>query len=454
MNHSHAQAEQNQRRLLVLGMGVTGVSVARWCARHGIAAIFADSREQAPGAKEIAQLMPDAKVRCGDLPHSLPADVTEVILSPGLPLDLPVLTAARQAGIPLHSDIDLFFAECSQPVIGITGSNGKSTVTSLLGKMLQASGMRAAIGGNLGAAALDLLASGADVFVLELSSFQLERSGELPLHAAVVLNLAEDHLDHHGDLQAYGDAKARIYRNCKVAIVNRDDPAAAAGAMSNKQQHGFTLGKPSPEDWGVIVKDGGQWIARGSFAVMPLASLQIAGRHNLANALAAFALADTLELPLDGLVAGAQVFPGLPHRMQRVASNDGIIWINDSKATNEAAAMASIDSVVEALSGRLVLIAGGDAKGAELKELARCIEDKDVLVILLGKDRELLHKRLDPHCETLDAMSLVEAVSLASQRATRGDTVLLAPACSSLDMFTSFVERGDRFVDAVAGVQR
>ena len=221
--------------------------------------------------------MPEADIRCGDLPHTLPDGVTEIILSPGLPLDLPVLNAARQAGVAVHSDIDLFFAECEQPVIGITGSNGKSTVTSMVGQMLQAAGVRAGVGGNLGNAALDLLADDADVYVLELSSFQLERSGDLPLHAAVVLNLSDDHLDHHGDMHAYGAAKARIYSNCRIAIVNRDDAAVASGAEAATEQRGFTLGQPSPEDWGVIRRNDGQWIARGSFAVMPVAGLQIAG---------------------------------------------------------------------------------------------------------------------------------------------------------------------------------
>ncbi len=438
------------RKLLVVGMGVTGVSVAAWCARNGINAVFVDSREQPPGLNDIRSLMPDAEIRCGDLPHAIPAGVSEIIVSPGLPLDLPVLDFARDTGVPVRSDIDLFFSECMQPVIGITGSNGKSTVTSLVWQMLRACGIKAAAGGNLGDAALNLLTTDAEVFVLELSSFQLERSGALPLHAAVVLNLSDDHLDHHGDMPAYGYAKARIYQKCKVAVINRDEPEAAAGAESCEQQVGFTLGTPSPRDWGVVCKDDGQWIARGSFAVMPVASLQIAGRHNLANALAAFALADTLELPLDGLVAGAQVFSGLPHRMQRVASEDGIIWIDDSKATNEAAALASIDSI----EGRLVLIAGGDAKGAELKELARRLEDRDVLVILLGKDRDLFIKRLTGVCDTLSASSMDDAVALAAKHAHPGDSVLLAPACSSLDMFANYAERGDCFAAAVAGVQK
>lgn len=451
MEAGHEQ--RTSRKMLVLGMGVTGCSVAAWCARNGVNAMFADSREQPPGLQRICELLPNAELRCGDLPNTIPDGISEIIVSPGLPLDMPLFAAASAACVPVRSDIDLFVNECAQPVIGITGSNGKSTVTSLVGQMLHACGVRAAVGGNLGEAALDLLTADAEVYVLELSSFQLERSGDLPLHAAVVLNLSADHLDHHGDMIAYGDAKARIYRSCRVAIVNRDDPAAATGAESCARQVGFTLSTPAPMDWGVIPQDDGQWIARGASAVMPTASLQIAGRHNLQNALAAFALADTLELPLDGLVAGAQVFPGLPHRMQRVASDDGIIWINDSKATNEAAAMASIDSVINESDGRLVLIAGGDAKGAELKELALSLEDKDVLVILLGKDRDLLLQRLHGVCQTFAAENMQHAVVLASEHASPGDAVLLAPACSSLDMFGSFAERGEQFAAAIAEVQ-
>jgi UDP-N-acetylmuramoylalanine--D-glutamate ligase len=310
---------------------------------------------------------------------------------------------------------------------------------------LNAAGARTVAGGNLGTPALDLLNIDADFFVLELSSFQLERSAELPLHAAVVLNLSVDHLDHHGDLENYAAAKARIYRRCGTAIVNRDEPVLADMIEPGTAQVGFGLGIPSPTDWGVITRDDGQWIARGSFAVMPTDALQMSGRHNLQNVLAAFALADTLDMPLDGLVAGAQIFAGLPHRMQVVATDDGICWVNDSKATNEAASLASIASV----EGRLILIAGGDAKGGELHELAAALSGRDVQVIAIGKDRDLLVERLADVCDTHIAETLQEAVSLAARIATKGDTVLLAPACSSLDMFRSYSERGDCFTQAV-----
>lgn len=438
-----------ERRPLVLGMGVTGLSVARWCARQGITAVFADSRAVAPARAAIADLLPNAAQWNGDLPNVLPTGCTELIVSPGVPLDLPVIAQAQAQGLPVLSDIDLFMAESGLPVLGVTGSNGKSTVTTLVTDMLNAAGLTAVAGGNLGVAALDLLEADAAVAVLELSSFQLERSAELPLQAAALLNLSPDHLDQHGDLASYRRAKQRIYSRCQCAIVNRDEPELAATVPAQLPQVGFTLNKPSPEDWGVISNADGQWIARGSFLVMPVADLQVAGRHNVQNVLAAFALATTQDVPLDGLIAGARLFAGLPHRMQKVASADGIVWVDDSKATNAAAAIASI----EAVTGRVVLIAGGDAKGAELTDLARCIEDRDVLAILLGKDRASLQQVLADACPTLLADDMAAAVRLAADHAAPGDTVLLAPACSSLDMFTDFSARGEAFAAAVGELQ-
>jgi len=317
--------------------------------------------------------------------------------------------------------------------------------------MLSAAGVQVQAGGNLGTPALDLLTAEADVFVLELSSFQLERSSELPLHAAVVLNVSPDHLDHHGDLQHYRAAKQRIYARCRAAIVNRDEPELAELVSAAVPQTGFSLGIPAPTDWGVIDNDGGQWIARGSYAVMPVDLLRVAGRHNLANVLAAFALADTLEVPLDGLITGAQLFAGLPHRMQVVFSDPltGLVWIDDSKATNEAAALASIRSI----DGPLILIAGGDAKGGDLVELASELSARDAAVILLGKDRDYIKSRLAGLSRIWLVDSIEAAVATAASSARSDCTILLAPACSSLDMFSSFAERGNRFAAAVRSLQ-
>ncbi|MCP4001817.1 MAG: UDP-N-acetylmuramoyl-L-alanine--D-glutamate ligase [Gammaproteobacteria bacterium] len=444
------QTEQSvvSSKVLVLGLGLTGASIAGWLARQQLSAVFMDSRDCPPALARVRELLPDADIICGEFPERVPEGVTEVLVSPGLSMSLPLLQDADDRGLSVRSDIDLFVAACTGTVLGVTGSNGKSTVTALIECMLNAAGVRAVAGGNLGTPALDLLNIDADYFVLELSSFQLERSAELPLHAAVILNMSVDHLDHHGDLKSYAAAKACIYHRCGTAVVNRDEPSLAGMIKPGTAQVGFGLGIPSPTDWGVITRDGGQWIARGSLAIMPADVLQVSGRHNLQNVLAAFALADTLELPLDGLIAGAQIFAGLPHRMQVVSTEDGICWVNDSKATNEAASLASIASV----EGRLILIAGGDAKGGELHELAAALAHRDVQVIAIGKDRDLLVRRLTGICDTQVAESLSDAVGLAARAANKGDTVLLAPACSSLDMFHSYAERGDCFAQAVQEV--
>jgi UDP-N-acetylmuramoylalanine--D-glutamate ligase len=435
--------------VLVVGMGATGASMAAWLAAQGRGATFVDSREHPPGLARIRAALPAADVQCGQLPDCVPAGVDLLLVSPGLRMDLPLLVDAQQRGLPVLSDIDLFMHVCAGKVLGVTGSNGKSTVTSLLEGMLAAAGIRVRAGGNLGTPALDLLSDDVDVYVLELSSFQLERSANLPLHAAVVLNLSPDHIDHHGSLARYGEAKQRIYAACHTAIVNRDEPALATTIPPSVPQTGFSLGKPASRDWGIIDTDDGQWIARGNYPLMPVARLQIAGWHNLANVLAAFALADTLDVPLDGLIAGAQLFPGLPHRMQVVARRNDVVWIDDSKATNEGAALASIRSI----EGRLILIAGGDVKGGTLDHLAQELAQRDVILILLGKDRDYIQRRLAGVDTVRLVASIEDAVSVAAEYAVAGDTVLLAPACSSLDMFSSYAERGERFAAAVRSMQ-
>jgi len=435
---------------LVVGMGATGASMAAWLSVQGRNAVFVDSRENPPGLERIRAVLPDAVAHCGQIPDCVPADIHCLLVSPGLRMDLPLLLDAQRRGLPIYSDIDLFMQACTGRVVGVTGSNGKSTVTSLLECMLAAAGVRVRAGGNLGTPALDLLSDDVDVYVLELSSFQLERSGELPLHAAVVLNVSPDHIDHHGSLARYTEAKQRIYAACRAVIVNRAEPALAGSAPPGVRQTGFGLSKPVSMDWGVIEHDGGQWIARGNYPVMPVARLQIAGRHNLANVLAAFALADTLDVPLDGLIAGAQLFAGLPHRMQVVARSNGIVWIDDSKATNEGAALASIRSI----EGRLILIAGGDVKGGTLDELADELAQRDVVLILLGKDRDYIRRRLARVSTARMVAGIEDAVRVAAEYAVTGDTVLLAPACSSLDMYSGYAERGDRFAAAVRSLQQ
>lgn len=432
-------------RVLVLGMGITGVSCARYLSRRGLSAMFADTRAAPTGIIDIRRAMPEADISTGAMPADIPAGVSRLIISPGLSLETPLIQKAQQQGVEVLSDIDLFVEECTQPLLAITGSNGKSTVTSMLAAILDAAGRKVGAGGNLGPAALDLLELDTDVYLLELSSFQLERSRKLPANAAVILNIATDHLDEHVTAKRYTAAKARIYRACRTAVVNRDAPAAMALVPSGAAQLSFGLDSPDAGQWGVHTVDSWEFIARGVDCVVAVNQLPLIGRHNLANALAACAMASVLDVPFAAMRRGLMAFHGLPHRMQTVPTADSISWIDDSKATNEAATVASIRST----TGPLVLIAGGDAKGAEFAKLAAVLADRDCTAVLFGRDADHIANALSGVCELQRVDNLKEAVRSAADIAVPGSTVLLAPACSSLDMFANFADRGQQFTAAV-----
>jgi UDP-N-acetylmuramoylalanine--D-glutamate ligase len=433
-----------RRTVLVLGMGVTGASCARYFARRGLGAWFWDTRAAPPGLAAIRAAMPDAGLAAGALPERLPADVTRVVVSPGVDLGLPLLAEARRRGLPVLSDLDLFAAECRAPMLGITGSNGKSTVTTMVGEMLAAAGWPVGVGANLGTPALDLLDPARRAYVLELSSFQLERSEPLPLAAATLLNLAPDHLDRHGSMAAYGAAKGRIYARCTVAVVNRDEPGLARWVPAGTRTLSFGFDAPPAGHFGLVGGAGAEWLARGAERLMPAAELGTTGRHNVANALAALALVDAAGAQLERPLAALRAFRGLAHRMQVVATADGVRWIDDSKATNVAAAVTSIRGV----SGPLLLIAGGDGKGQSFDELADALRGRGAVALLIGRDREAMARELVADCAVELCESLPAAVARARALARPGSTVLLAPACSSLDMFSSYEERGRVFARA------
>lgn len=430
---------------LVLGMGGTGVSFARYLAARGLRAIFADTRAQAPGEAAIRAALPAADILPAALPAVVPAGVNRVLVSPGVDLRLPLLADAHRRGIPVLSDIDLFVAGAAAPITAITGSNGKSTVTSMVGSMLEGAGARAAVGGNLGTPALDLLAPGTSHYVLELSSFQLERSAPVPAAAAVVLNITPDHLDMHGSLAAYTAAKARIYARCALAVVNRDLPELAALVPAGTPTVGFGLAAPVGDEYGVLVRDDAPWLALGAEPLLPVAELPVSGRHNVSNALAALALCRPSGLGVHDLLPGLRRYQPLPHRAALVTSRNGVRWIDDSKATNVGAAVTSIGSV----DGPLVLIAGGDGKGAGFDALAAALSGRECAAVLLGRDRELLAGALAGVCELRRVADMPSAVRAAAELAKPGWTVLLAPACSSLDMYSDYGARGAAFSAAV-----
>ena len=444
MTDMREQAEPSPR-VMVLGMGDTGAACARYFAQQGLPVAFFDTRSTPPAMAEIQRVMPDAVCYRGSETPELPRTVERLVVSPGIPLDLPLLRKARARGLAIDSDIDLFMQEARAPVVGITGSNGKSTVTAMLAAALRNAGWRVAAGGNLGPPALDLLAADPEVYALELSSFQLERSRLLELAAAALLNLSPDHLDLHGDYSSYVQAKARILSRAQQLVINRDDPALAALLPAGVGVTGFTLGEPSTGDFGLRTHNGREYLACGRALLLGTDELRVAGRHNQANALAALALGAAIGADLANMLGGLREFRGLAHRMQLVASREGVSWINDSKATNVGAAVASIAGV----DTPLVLIAGGDAKAADLQPLADCLEGRRVEVVLIGKDREQLAAVLAGVCPCHRADDMNAAVAKAASIADRGWTVLLAPAAASLDMFSNYAARGDAFVQAV-----
>ncbi|TVQ86118.1 MAG: UDP-N-acetylmuramoyl-L-alanine--D-glutamate ligase [Chromatiaceae bacterium] len=439
-------------KVVIAGLGKTGLSCARYLRAQGCTLAIVDTRAQPPLLAQARAELPDVALLPGGLDPAVLTAAEAVVVSPGLPLAHPALQAAARAGIPLLGDVELFARAATAPVIAITGSNGKSTVTTLLGLMARAAGLRVAVGGNLGEPVLDLLDPTAALYVVELSSFQLETTHSLRTRAATVLNLSPDHLDRYPDLATYAAAKARIFSHCETAIVNRDDPAAAALAAEVATQIGFTLGAPASErDYGIEVQAGERWVCRGRQALLPVAAVRLPGTHNLANALAALALAETCALPVPLLQDVLASFPGLPHRSQLVAEHAGVRWINDSKGTNPGATIAALTGLVpDPARGRAVLIAGGDGKGADFSDLAAPVRDRARAVVLIGRDAPRLEQVLAGLVPLARAADMEDAVQAAARLAQPGDCVVLSPACASFDMFNDYQHRGLAFAAAVA----
>jgi UDP-N-acetylmuramoylalanine--D-glutamate ligase len=432
---------------LVVGLGATGLSVARHLRRQGGYATFIDTREAPPGLDELRNLWPEADVVVGD--SQLPSGVERVIVSPGIPDSHRLLKAARRKQLEVVSDVELFVRSANAPFVAITGSNGKSTVTTLLYHMCRAADRRALAGGNLGEPALDLLGEATpDIYVLELSSFQLQRTRALPAEVAVLLNVTPDHLDWHASEREYRSAKYRIYREARAAVVNRADPEALRAASGIARIATFGLDEPAGDDYGIRTENGTDYLARGDTLLLAARDLVMVGVHNRANALAALAAGDLLGLEMTAMLRVLREFPGLPHRMQFVARTGAVDYINDSKATNVAAAVASIESI----DGPVVLIAGGDGKGGDFGALANAVEDRLRAAVLIGKDAQRIAAALDTVMPVYFAQDMQDAVTKAAAYAESDDTVLLAPACASLDQYANYGARGDAFCRAVRGL--
>jgi len=435
------------RRTLVVGLGITGLSVARYLARQGVPVAIVDSRTEPPGLAELhADLPDDVALFLGGFNAEAFARAEQIVISPGVSRDEPEIVRALERGVPVIGDIELFARVARAPVIAVTGSNGKSTVVTLVSAMARRAGCDVRTGGNIGTPALDLLADGEpELYVLELSSFQLESVQSLRPAAAVILNISADHMDRYADLQDYAAAKQVVYRNAAVQVVNRDDPVAARLADAGTAIVGYALRPPLNDDYGILMRDDGRWLVRGARALLPVAEVRMAGRHNLSNALAALALGEAVGLPLAPMLETLREFSGLPHRMQFVAERGGVRWYNDSKGTNVGATLAAI----EGIEGKLVLIAGGDGKGADFTPLAGALAGRARAVIVLGRDAVRLGELLQDVTRVIPVADMPSAVQAAAGVAVEGDTVLLSPACASTDMFSNYMERGEVFTQAV-----
>ena len=436
-------------RTAVVGLGVTGMS----CLRHldgRDELVVVDTRENPPGLAEARAAWPEVEYRLGAREFD-PRGLDRAILSPGIASGSPMGRQVLGSGLPVTSDIDLFFAAVREPVFAVTGTNGKSTVTSLVGHLLAAAGARPGVGGNLGLAALDAIGPDRDCYVLELSSFQLERMGGARLRAATVLNVSGDHLDRHGSMNGYAAAKQRIYEGAERAVANRDDPLTSPPSGNPGELITFGGDAPGPGQWGIRTRGGKRVLALGERTLLEASRLSLPGRHNELNALAALAMVHGGEFRGEeaGLGPALAGFQGLAHRCEIIASAGAVTYVNDSKATNVGAALAALSGLGDG-PGSVVLIAGGDGKGADFAVLGDAIAQRARHLVVLGADGPAVERAVGGRVPVSRARNMGEAVRQAAAAAEPGDTVLLSPACASFDMFENFEARGVAFATAVA----
>ena len=436
--------------ILVVGLGQTGLSVAYYLKTKGLHFAVVDSRENPPGKEEFLSQFAGVNYVFGPFnqAQALFNAAQVLVVSPGIAVATPEIRAARERGAEIIGDIELFVCEAQAPIIAITGSNGKSSVTTLVDLMAKQAGMKSYAGGNLGYAALDLLKEPVpDLYVMELSSFQLETTHSLKAISAVVLNVSEDHMDRYDSYSDYAAAKQIVYQPCHCAVVNRDD--ALVMAMLATSQHetmvSFGLSAPQMGHYGVRQAQGKRWLAKGDTLLLAVDEMKLPGEHNVANALAALALGEAAGIPLAGMLQALREFTGLSHRTQWVRERAGVNWYDDSKGTNVGATLAALAG----LPGKTVLIAGGQGKGADFMPLRAVANEKARALVLIGEDREKIAAVVQGYAPYVFAASMQEAVTAAAELAQAGDNVLLSPACASFDMFKGYAHRGDVFSQAV-----
>jgi UDP-N-acetylmuramoylalanine--D-glutamate ligase len=439
---------------VIVGLGATALSCARYLTEQNIPIAIADTRPAPPNLAHFKQMYPGVQTVLGHLDDGLFDKAAKLVVSPGVSIHEPAIARQIARGASVVGDIELFAHVANAPVIAITGTNAKSTVTTLVGKMAEAAGLRTQVGGNLGTPALDLLTTPKpEVYVLELSSFQLETTFSLAPAVATVLNVTPDHMDRYATEQDYRLAKHRVYSQCKIAVCNRDDPATDTDNQYQDRKLQFTLQTPRANEFGLINKNGEMYLAHEDQLLMPVRELPVLGRHYQANALAALAIGYGFGLPMEPMIETLIEFTGLEHRCQLVRERNKVTWYNDSKGTNVGATLAAIDGLGPEISGKLVLIAGGVGKNADFSPLVPAISKYVRTVILIGEASTVLADVLNDRVDIRFADSMEEAIALADEVAIAGDSVLLSPACASFDMFNNFEHRGNVFSEIVQGLK-
>ncbi len=435
---------------LIIGLGKSGVSVADFCASRNIPFAINDTRAEPPGLADIKKKYPNAVMQLGGLSQELLDAAEEIIISPGLSIKEPLIAEQIAKGKRVVGDVEVFLRYCKAPICAITGANAKSTVTSLVYEMAKCAGLNAKIGGNIGVPVLQLLeGTDPELYVLELSSFQLETTFSLQAKAATILNISSDHMDRYETLAEYISAKQKVYQHCQTAVFNRGDENTYVQVAKPQNELSFGLDWSPTNMYGLLSEGDKTYLARGREPLMNVKELPVSGLHYCENALAALALGEACELPITAMLEALRTFKGLPHRCQLVKATKGVQWFNDSKGTNEGAAKAAIDSIGKTIAGKVLLIAGGIGKGADFETLKTPVKNYVSHAILLGEASNQLANVFNGLTEIHQVISLKDAVILAHQLSQSGDAVLLSPACASFDMFQNFEKRGEAFVDAV-----
>lgn len=432
---------------VVAGLGISGVAAVNFLHDQGYRVAVTDSRATPPGHEQIPA---EVQTSFGKFDQNLLLSAEEIIISPGLDPKLPEIQAALAQGIPVVSEIQILRRATDKPIVAITGSNAKSTVTTLIGLMAANAGKKVAVGGNLGRPALDLTKDDPELYILELSSFQLETTSNLQAEVAVVLNMSEDHLDRHGDMMGYHTAKHRIFQGVKKVVFNRDDSLTRPLVPDATPMQSFGLNAPDINQYGILKDtDGTIWLARGRERLLKSSDMYIQGTHNVANALACLALGEAIGLSMDVMLDTLKTFKGLEHRCEFVKEVNGVRYYNDSKGTNIGATLAALDGLgmaIEAQGGKVAIILGGQGKGQDFTALRDSLSKYAKIAVLIGVDRPIIEEAIAGTTELVHAESLQEAVEICQKCTQAHDVVLLSPACASFDMFSGYPERGRKFV--------